>query len=174
VVAIVLALIEIFTSHSVSNVRAQAAVCHGWIGPSSSNAVNALIVGSSSADSGIENNSIWALGKIGGDPDLLIPIYTNKLFVGNSTLMNNATIGLKNLGTNARVAIPLLMNLATNPQSEKRFMFISTWSALKEIEPNLARRLEEEYGEQYNIRPSKKEAGPSAGFLHANLLAFAC
>ncbi|MBI1176165.1 hypothetical protein GC207_01860 [bacterium] len=147
-------LIKIYTNHTDENVRAQAAVCLGWIGPSASNAVEVLILGSASTNDNIANNSVWALGKIGGDSGKLIPVFTNLLRPGVHTVIrDNAAFGLRTFGTNASSAVPFLLNMATNSSNDH--LYFSALNALEKIDPKIAEKLDKEHGDQHGSHTRK-------------------
>jgi HEAT repeat protein len=137
-------LIDIFTNNPSEEIRVEAASCLAAIGPSASNAVDALITSALKESPYVANACVVALTRIGAPPARVIPVYTNWLDDPWLRLSWNAASGLRSLGTNALDAVPSLLHVATNEVPDQKFGLHIAIHALETIQPETAERLNKE------------------------------
>lgn len=145
-------LIRILTNAPNDDVRWCAAVSLGSIGPGASNAVTHLVATAAHTNRVITSYSLWALNRIGGDPQSVVPILTNRLYHHWYLVSVHAAQGLGSLGTNATSAIPHLVYVATNkfPNQDSSIENASL-NALRKIDPQMAAEVQRGYREM-NLR----------------------
>jgi len=83
----------------------------GAIGPAATNAILALLKGLNSNDAPVRWNTIWALGQIHGEPDVVVPALTQTLHDPEWKVRRNAAQALAAFGLDARNVIPTINEL---------------------------------------------------------------
>jgi HEAT repeat protein len=93
----------------------------GAIGSSAKQAVPSLLGWATNAGWMQRYNAITALGRIAAEPDLVVPLLTNALHDPSPDVQAAAVESLKGFGTNAKVAVPALVEyLQAHEESEEK------------------------------------------------------
>jgi len=127
-------LTRILTNDTVAEVRQCVAAALGSIGPDARSAVPALFLTAKDKDHMVRNNSLWALGRIHGDPNVIIPRLIEGLGDSFSVARENAAIALGYYGPLASNAVPILLRTrATNNAASDALFKIDPnwWAAVK-------------------------------------------
>jgi len=110
-----------------------AASCIASIGPPAKSAIPSLLTGLKSREVSVRGATIWALGRIHGEPQLVVPELTKILHDSKAIFRQSAVGALGKFGTNASSAFPDMIALRNDPG-----MGIIVSNALKQIDPEAA------------------------------------
>jgi HEAT repeat protein len=116
------------------NRRKGATSTLGYFGPAAQAAVPALIQALTGADDAVRPKAAAALGKIHGQPEVVVPLLVK--YLDDEDMNEAAAVGLADYGARAKAAVPKLMQL-----SEKRDnpgLQTLAGRALKQIDPQAA------------------------------------
>jgi HEAT repeat protein len=102
------ALCEILTNHPTAHARLCAARSLGFIGVGSDGAASALLRGVRDENEWVRNDSLWALGRIQAELDLVAATLIDALDDSFPVARENAAIALGNYGPRASAAVPAL------------------------------------------------------------------
>jgi HEAT repeat protein len=130
------ALIEIVNQNISATSQFCALSVLGSAGPLAKEAVPSLLGWATNANAEARRWSIDTLACIHVNPDRVLPVLTNAMHDPVFIVRLKAVTSLENFGTDARVAVPALLEFINAPQnSELRNVAIST---LKNIDPEAA------------------------------------
>lgn len=106
----------------------------GYIGPGASQAVPSLLQWATNGQPWLRGKTLFTLGKVRADPQLVVPLLTNALHDPSPDVPVYALIALEQFGADAKLAVPTLVDyLKTDPTTRSR-------DALKAIDPEAAAR----------------------------------
>ncbi len=128
-------LIQIYEKNISTESQCATADALGAIGPAATNAISALLRGLKTTNDTVRWDTVWALGKIHGQPELVVPKLVKLLHDPNYRLRWAATERLSDFGTNARAAVPFLIEMLKNQNPYGRKL---ATNALKAIDPEAA------------------------------------
>lgn len=113
--------------------RALAAQTLGEFGLAAKSAIPVLLQALKSADSIVHGPAIFALGKIHGEPDTIIPLLMG--YLDDKELNAEAATALGDFGSQAKVALPKLIPMLKIPDKD---LHHAVALALKQIDPAAA------------------------------------
>ncbi len=108
----------------------------GGIGPAAKNAIPLLIeVAFTNTNTSVSANSLWALGEIHSEPEIVVPALMKFLHDPRSEFRRVTAFALAKFGTEASPAIPSMLELLKDQDLAVRF---SVTNALEAIDPEAA------------------------------------
>lgn len=113
--------------------RARAAASMGEFGLAASPAIPVLLQALKGKDAAVQGASIDALGKIHGEPDVIVPLLIN--YLDDSNLNSEAAEALGNFGSLAKTAVPKLIVLLKVMDKDLHHAVVQ---ALRKIDPETA------------------------------------
>jgi hypothetical protein len=131
------ALIEIANQNISPESRYCALDALGYIGPPAKEAVYSLLRWSTNSDYEVRGQAFFALGKIGTEPDRVLPVLINALHDESGTVQTCAILALKDYGPNAKRAVPALVEFLNTHDDATSDRSYAT-NALKAIDPEAA------------------------------------
>jgi len=135
--------------------RSEAAMELGEFGPAAKAAIPALVQVLNAHDDFVLENAIAALGKIHGQPEVVVPLLMT--YLDDDDLNDNAAEALGNFGSLARAAVPKLILLLKNPDPELREAVVE---ALKQIDPEAYAKAKKDMDEIATATPKQTDASP--------------
>jgi hypothetical protein len=135
-------LIEMFDR--IPSRQSEIAIILGCIGPPAKEAIPSLLRGTNNTNSSLRADSVFALGGIHSEPGTVVPVLVQALRDPCDSVRYSAVGALLAFGTNARPAVPALIELI--PRERERtitpgqHLIIYAWAehALKQIDPEAA------------------------------------
>ena len=128
-------LVKIYEENISTGSQCLTAASIGYIGPSASNAISALLRGVKTTNDPVRWNTVWALGKIHGEPELVLPVLLKLIRDPNSFVARHSSQALGDYGTNARPVVRDLIKMLNDPNEATRYF---ATNALKQIDPEAA------------------------------------
>jgi NADH dehydrogenase len=116
-------------------IRNQAAVVLGTIGPAAKAAVPALVDALQDEDKYLRTHAAGALGKIGPDAKAAVPALIRALRDNEEDVRREVAAALGHIGPDAKEALPALVELFNDPRKPVRKQAIQ---AAEEIDPEVA------------------------------------
>ena len=130
-------LIGIFKERVSDSSRQWAVASLGYIGPTASSAVPALLhtVGDTNANEYVHDHAMEALVQIQADPGLVVPALIKCLQDPDQHVQTYAELTLHDMGSDAKSGVPALVDLLNDPDVSVRQQ---AKQALKAIGPEAA------------------------------------
>jgi HEAT repeat protein len=128
-------LIEIYNAKIRQNSQVMTAVSIGAIGPAAKSAIPTLMSGLKSTNDTVRWNTVWALGSIHSEPELVVPELVKLLHDPFPLARRFSAEALGKFGTNAESAVPDLTMLLSGQRGD---IYQAATNALKQIDPEAA------------------------------------
>ena len=125
-------LIEIYGQNISTESQCLTANAIGYIGPAATNAISGLLRGVKTTNDPVRWNTVWALGKIHGQPELVVPELVKLLRDPVPKVSRAAFEALGDFGANAGSAVPGLIEMLNDKNRVNREL---ATNALRKIEP---------------------------------------
>ena len=118
------ALIEIYEDGRSPFSQQCAAGVLGDIGPAAQAAIPALLRNVTNRDYDLRRTTVWAVGRIGGEPNVIVPVLRGVLKDPRIDVRDAAMVSLAAFGGHARSAVPEILTAFTDRMLE--------WESLRE------------------------------------------
>jgi hypothetical protein len=129
-------LIKICKWNTSTEVQCDTMEALGNIGPAAGNAVPILLMRTSSTNALVSASAIWQLGRIHAQPETVVPALIKILLDSNSKSRFCAACALADFGSDARSAVPLLIEYFNNEPDNSQKPYLA--EGIKRIDPEAA------------------------------------